>query len=164
MLVDSNQTQHQDVSCNLCVRHVKAVFSVGPKKYKFSISFRNENVEGDEKIVVDSELFLFEEGEVVFAPDVSIIKAFFTSCGLANVVPEGYDDDNDDNDDDDDSDEKDERTKIAFCQMIREAIELVEKKYGVEDNCGVSLGMTSDQIFDWVRTIIYSFVCSNDYR
>ena len=61
-MVDSNQTQDQDCSYNMCSRSVEASFTAGPKAMPFSISFENEDVEGDETIRIECELFIYEDG------------------------------------------------------------------------------------------------------
>jgi hypothetical protein len=135
----SNEHQDQDMGYNICSREVTAQFTAGPEGAKFSISFSNKNVEGDQTIVVESELFNLEEDSFSEVSDEEI-GMFLTKAGLygAHTCHNGKD-----------CDAKDdaERRRWAYADVISEAIKLVEEKYGHEDSCGVELGMSSDDIF-----------------
>ena len=89
-MIDSNQSQDQDLRYNMNVRDVSATFTAGPKAAKFSISFSNENVEGDETILVRSELFRYEDGTCDKVTNAEIL-AFLQKAGLEDALPERAD-------------------------------------------------------------------------
>jgi NADPH-dependent glutamate synthase beta subunit-like oxidoreductase len=62
-VVMRKSSQIQKTERNIQFRSVDAAFKFGPKEARFSISFENENDEGVETIKVESELWIFEEGE-----------------------------------------------------------------------------------------------------
>lgn len=138
-MTESNEHQDQELGYNMCSREVTSHFTAGPEKTKFSISFSNKNIEGDETIVVESELFILEEGSFGEVSDKEI-GAFLTKAGLYGAHTQN-------NGKDCDAKNDTERRRWAYADVIREAIELVEAKYGQEDSCGVGLGMVSDDIF-----------------
>ena len=138
-LIDSNQTQDQDVSYNMCSRCVTASFTAGPNAAEFEITFECEDIEGDQTIKVESDLFLFEDlkcGEV----DDSEIAEFLRDAGLSNCVPDKCDEPAD----------EDERRRWVYGDVVCEAVGLVLKKYGFQDSCGVELGMGAEDIYGWL--------------
>lgn len=137
-MTSSNQSQDQDVGYNMCSRDVDATFTAGPNAAEFSISFSNENVEGDETITVESDLFILEEGDFGEVTDVEITE-FLKKAGLFEVKTRN-------SESEDDADDA-TRRRWAYADVISEAIELVVEKYGYEDNCGVFLGMGSEDIY-----------------
>ena len=138
-MIDSNQSQDQDLRYNMNVRDVSATFTAGPKAAKFSISFRNENVEGDETIVVESELFHYEHGECDRVDDTEIL-AFLQKAGLEDALPECTDVYGDPN----------ERRRWVYGDVVCDAVECVVGKYGRKDSCGVGLGMGCEDIYSWL--------------
>lgn len=139
-MVDSNQTQDQDLGYNMCSRSVEASFTAGPKSMPFSISFENEDVEGDQTIRIESELFIYEDGACGEVADDEIEK-FLEKAGLQEAQPQRATGDFSD---------PAERRRWVYADVIYDAIELVIDKYGSEDSCGVDLGMGCEDIYDWL--------------
>ena len=140
-MVDSNQTQDQDLGYNMCSRSVEASFTAGPKAMPFSISFENEDVEGDQTIRIESELFIFEDGECGEVADDEIEK-FLEKAGLQEAQPQRATDD--------DFSDPAERRRWVYADVVYDAIELVIDKHGSEDSCGVGLGMCCEDIYGWL--------------
>ena len=145
-MIDSNQSQDQDLRYNMNVRDVSATFTAGPKAAKFSISFRNENVEGDETIVVESELFHYEHGECDGVDDTEIL-AFLQKAGLEDALPECTDVYGDPN----------ERRRWVYGDVVRDAVTFVIGKYGQQDSCSVGLGMSYGDIYSWLGLDNYDY-------
>mmetsp|Transcript_35582 Transcript_35582/g.40524 ORF Transcript_35582/g.40524 Transcript_35582/m.40524 type:complete len:208 (+) Transcript_35582:171-794(+) len=137
-MTDSNESQDQDLSCNMCSREVDAYFTCGPNAAEFSIHFSNENIEGDETIVVESDLFRLEAGKVEEVGNEDITE-FLKDAGLYGVQTR--------NSKGEDITDDAERRRWNYADIISEAVDLVLEKYGLEDSCGVALGMGSDCIY-----------------
>mmetsp|Transcript_3741 Transcript_3741/g.3895 ORF Transcript_3741/g.3895 Transcript_3741/m.3895 type:complete len:202 (+) Transcript_3741:92-697(+) len=137
IMTKSNENQDHDTGYNMCSRSVNASFTAGPNTAPFSINFENENVEGDDNIKVESELFTFEDGEFSDVADDKIDE-FLESAGLIDATPKN-------------NDSKtftiEERRRWVFAEMIDEAIVLVLDEYGSTDSCGVGLGMNEEDIY-----------------
>jgi hypothetical protein len=138
-LIKSNQSQDQDVGCNMCSRSVDASFTAGPKAAAFTISFSCEDMEGDETIVVESELFHYEEGDCSDVSDDEIAE-FLQKAGLFDARSKHAEDDESDA----------QRRRWVYGEVICDAVELVVDKHGHQDNCGVGLGMGSEDIYGWL--------------
>lgn len=140
VLVDSNQSQDQDVRHNMCSRSVSADFTAGPNRHPFSMSFDNENEEGEETITIFGPCFEFDEGKRIGFDDKEV-EAFLTAAGLEDAQPLrascGVTD-------------PIERRRWVLGDVIYDAVGLVESKYGCEDNCGVGLGMGQDSAYEWL--------------
>ena len=140
-MIDSNQSQDQDLGYNMCSRAVRATFTAGPKAAKFTISFSNENVEGDETIVIESDFFRYEGGECDGVAD-AVILFFLQKAGLEDALPERAGDIIDE--------DPDERRRWVYGDVIYDAVECVLDEYGHEDDCGVGLGMGCEDIYSWL--------------
>merc|ERR1712185_357021 len=123
----------------MCSRNVASTLTAGPKAAAFTISFSCENMEGDETIVVESELFRYEEGDVSDVSDDEIAD-FLRKAGLLDARSKHVEDD--------DSDAQ--RRRWVYGEVICDAVELVIDKHGHEDDCGVRLGMGSEDIYGWL--------------
>lgn len=139
-MVDSNQSQDQDVGYNMCSRSVDSTFTVGPKAVKFSIRFSNENVEGDETILVESDLFRYEDDEFGEVTDADI-GDFLLRAGLQDALPERASGECSD---------PAVRRRWVYGDVVCDAVECVVAKYGHEDGCGVGLGMNCESIYGWL--------------
>jgi hypothetical protein len=144
VLIDSNEYQDQDVSCNMCSRSVSAKFTVGPNRHPFDMSFDNENEDGEETIKIDGPCFEFRSGiknPVVFHDDK--IEAFLIAAGLEAAQPArapNYSC----------SMTAQERWRWLLGDVIHDAVALVCGEHGYEDNCGVSLGMGQEDVYGWL--------------
>eukprot|EP01051_Picozoa_sp_SAG22_P015284 SAG22_NODE_1973_length_3224_cov_1.443840_2_plen_146_part_00 len=140
VLTDSNESQDQDVSYNMCSRRVTAQFTARPDRKSFSMGFDNENVEGDETIdTVSGPCLFLEEGE---SRDASILK-FLTAAGLADAQAERPGADTDDM-------APEERRRWVLGGVIYDAVGLVLKKYRHQDSYGVALGMGQECAYGWL--------------
>ena len=139
-MIDSNQSQDQDLGYNMCSRDVSATFTAGPKAAKFSISFSNENVEGDETIVVESDLFRYEDNECDDIDDEEIL-AFLTKAGLQDAVPQRANGDYSD---------PAVRRRWVYGDVVYDAVGCVLEKYGYQDAYGVDLGMGQEDMYGWL--------------
>jgi len=145
-LVDSNQRQDQDLYQNMCTRQVEAKFTAGPKAAPFGILFNVTDYEGDEEVMIDSELFSIEMAgdetmkDCFRAPTVEDIDDFLTQAGLraAQTRLTAGKKDLDDR----------LRMKFVYAEVIREALDLVGEKHGWQDDCGIGLGLGSDDIYE----------------
>eukprot|EP00977_Amphora_coffeiformis_P003198 scaffold597_cov176-Amphora_coffeaeformis.AAC.4 len=146
-LVVSNQSQRQNTRRNMCSRHVDAKFTAGPKAAPFSISFSVTDTEGEQEVMIDSELFTIEMcsddtmKESFSAPSDEKINNFLTLAGLSAVetrVTAGKRTSLDDM----------TRKKFVYSQVINEALELVGEKHGWDDDCGVGLGLGNEEIYE----------------
>ena len=138
-MTNSNQIQDQDLSYNMCSRVVGAEFTAGPKAEIFTITFNNENVEGEDHVVIESELFRCEDGEFDGGDDTDIL-AFLKKAGLEDALPHNaieYEDPN-------------ERRRWVYGDVICDAVQCVVGKYGVQDSYGVGLGMGCEEIYTWL--------------
>lgn len=146
VLVDSDESQtvHE-----VCSRTVNAKFTAGPAQLKFFIAFEYSS-DGDCTVESAYEgdtagLFIIEEGIFGRPATDEEILTFLTLAGLKDAVPTcpaataaassagGL--------------TEELRRKYAFCQIVSEAIALVEDKHGAKDNLRMGLGMGSQDIY-----------------
>ena len=147
-LVDSNESQDQDLGWNTCSRSISAKFTAGPNRTPFSIDISVDDIEGQETIDIGSELFhVMKEHEdtdksLEDAASPKDIDDFLVKSGLG-LTPRTRITANR-------TDEKDEAVlkRYAYAEVINEAIVLLGEKYGWEDSCGVALGMGNEEIYD----------------
>jgi len=149
VLVDSNQSQDQDVRRNMCSRSVSAEFTAGPNRRPFSMSFENENVDGEETITIYGPCFFFDEvqpSQFTFEFDDDEIEEFLMAAGLHDSQPEAkpeeYELPN--------NMTPQERRRWVLGDVICDAVGLVHDKYGTEDSCGVGLGMGQYCAYGWL--------------
>ena len=142
VMVDSNESLFDD-DWPMYIRNVYANFTAGPNETRFFISFGNRaNYDGDEEIVVGSNLFTYEKATVseyagmTESPTVGEIRSFLSDAGLENKIPERATAEYG----------EEERLKWVFCDVIYDAVEAVVAKYGQEVNGHIDLGMHCEDI------------------
>jgi hypothetical protein len=141
-LVDSNQSADQDVSYNMQQRVVDATFSIGPNKHKFSITFNHTDTEGDKELQVSCELFEYQENKFYPPEEKDLIK-FFQDTGIKMHTAKAakY------------STEPTAATRKAILvEIFDQCIQLLNAKYGVEDDYGMDLGWTSEDLAEHLQT------------
>jgi hypothetical protein len=140
VLVDCSQSQDQDARRNTCFRCVSADFTAGRHRHSFSMSFRNQNEEGEETITIFGPCFEFKKGKVTGFDDQKV-EAFLAAAGLADAQPQrarcGVAD-------------VTERRRWVLGDVIYDAVGLVESKYGGDDSCGLGLGMGRECAYEWL--------------
>ena len=147
-LIDSNQSQDQDIGNNMCSRSITAQFTTGPNAKPFSISLSVANWEGDEEIDIDSELFdiskdVNDEIEDCFGmPTQEEIDGFLLQAGLGKAPLTRLCPKNDNK-----NNSAEICRRFAYGEIINEALKLVAEKHGWEDNCGVGLGLGNEHIY-----------------
>jgi hypothetical protein len=141
VLVDGNQTQGGDVGNNISSRCVTAHFTAGPRAAPFSISFENEDEEGDESVVVACELFTFED-DAFAAADGDTQRHFLTTAGLLDALPSTGEDETGPLG-------RADRQRAVVADVLHDAVALVVAKYGEEDTCGVSLMGAGNTVRGW---------------
>ena len=134
-MTKSNQSQDQDLNYNMNSRSVDANFTVG--KEKFAIHFSNENVEGDETICIESELFRVEDGCMEEITDAEIV-AFLKKAGIENAKSNNWDGEA-------------SMQRWVYGDILCCAIEWVEEKYGRQCSLGVSLGIYPEEIYQFLE-------------
>ena len=145
-MIDSNESQDGDVAYNTYERMIDAKFTAGPNAAKFSIWIRNVNREGTEELTVSSDLFYYESKQFSGDNDDDILN-FLKKAGLEDAQA-------DESEYEYHTGEKctdeNERRRFVYAEVIADAIHCIIEKYGEEDNMGVSLGISSSDIYTWV--------------
>ena len=145
VLVDSNQRQDQDVRRNMCSRSVSAEFTAGPNRHPFSMSFENENVDGEETITIDGPCLLFDQVQPVRFEDDEI-EQFLMAAGLHDAQPVARPEECELPN----NMSPQEWRRWVLGDVIYDAVGLVHDKYGTEDSCGVGLGMGQYCAYGWL--------------
>lgn len=162
-LVESNESQDQDLGFNMCARQVWAKFTAGPRKAPFHLNIEVKDWEGEEEINIDSNLFdLCKESsddddmkDCFGMPTAEEITEFCLAAGMGLCpITQSYQSSatRTTTTDDDDNENKAQlllrRQTFAYAEIVNEAFELLGEKYGWEDSCGVGLGIGNEEIYE----------------
>ena len=144
-LIDSNQSQDQDLGHNMCSRAISAKFTAGPNQTPFSIDISVVDYEGEDNITISSELFEAQKEESDHELDFGEISnedvdAFLVNAGfglkpLTRITADGKDRD------------VTVLRRFAYAEIMNEAFGLIGEKHGWEDGCGLGLGIGNEEIY-----------------
>lgn len=157
VLTESQHTQHQELDINMCSREVTAHFTAGPKRKRFMLRLNNENTEGEDDALITMtykdpdthhSVTIFEIDNVNDDKQCRLEEdpsTFLTLAGLQHCKPALLSEKEAAN-----LEDEEDRMKWVLGDVFQEAFELIVEKHGFGDNCGVSLGICTEDIYGLV--------------
>ena len=145
VLVSSSEEHGQDVNYNQCERTMQGEWCVGPGKKKLTLDIHVENIECDEEVTVQSELFgRRRSGDTV--PTLEQLREFFAQAQLdpSTLLMRGEHDQTALSKAED-PDDVEEVLKWAFGSVIDECVCKMPFEY--QSPLGVSFGFSNEDIY-----------------
>lgn len=137
VLVSSRQESDQDFDYNSCSRILTGSFLVGPKRRPFALTITVENVEGDDRIELMSDIVQVDGDECTY--EMKRIHSFLDEAGLADAPASGAESWGID------IKTEEDRLKWVFASLFDDIGGLFIAKHGrTDDNFGLTVGMDQE--------------------